>query len=103
MAVDSDVMSTYFPKIWAGLLITPRLLSSHRASPRFGRCADHNLENRLPSFTGQHLAVQYIEKYLVKHLCFTCHIYDRTYARAILLDGALSCSIKYSDTCPNLI
>ena len=27
----------------------------------------------------------------------------RTYARAILTDGDFSCSIKYSDNCPNLI
>ena len=54
MAIGSDVVSTYFPKIWTQFLITPLSLSFHCASPRLGRCAKYNSKMDFPGLEVQH-------------------------------------------------
>ena len=46
----------------------------------------------------------FIHSQILRFGRMTFNAFDlRTYARAILTDGDFSCSIKYSDSCPNLI
>ena len=54
IAIGSDVVSTYFLKIWTRFLITPLSLSFHCTSPRLGRCVQYNSKTGFPGLGVQH-------------------------------------------------
>ena len=49
MAIDFDVASTNFAPIRPKALIAPLSMRFHTASPRFKRCAKHNLKQVRPA------------------------------------------------------
>lgn len=54
LAIDFDVARPCFSKSGTRLLIAPLSVRFHRASPRFGRCANHTPKTGFPGLGVQH-------------------------------------------------